>query len=616
MSKKINSKLLISVCLVAVLIICALSMIACNKKNGGSSSSSDVDVVTGETIISIDNITENKTINIPSEYTTISPSASFTWVTTISTPSGREFWIIKDGTTSTVQGSGDILDNFFIYDLLNDRKVYGPFTTYAVAEKDFSPSYTYKYIYTATAQFKQDEIFKYIGQVVDLYGKYLTPSLNGETGTQLKYGNVDVAIFDYYYLDFASRVNISDDISVDAQFGTYTTATFVDSQGATSTQMISLSSYEIQPLDSDALIPTFDAGNKYQEKTPVPGMNGYYYVADRSKNTVFFYNSYASTSPISSLLYDFGDIGVAFDEKNIKGGKVVLYGEASLPANVDDFDYYTTFDLGSNLTFTIKTKNAMYVFDIKSGEMNRILQGFVVDKKFNLFTANNGTLYISVKLNRIFDDKTPSATPRYYVVDTEGNILVSTPDLFDPDRIAVKFSNGGYAYYLEDENHNPTHLYILDKYLNTTTKADYLWTSQNNAFLVTDDSLRIYAVDLSGTIKNTNLNANDFIHLDMVGDYIIAELYDGKLISYAIGNADSRLIFDPATSTDTTMKYISNGVYIKIQEVSTTYTISFINCNGNQIGDSITGLTSSAYNVTLLDTGLIIKVGNNYYYIS
>ena len=614
MTKKINSKLLISICLVAILIVCALSMMACNKNKGNSSNNSDIDVVTGETIISIDNITENKTINIPSEYTVISPNASYVVENIITTNSGREFWIIKDGTTSTVQGTSEVLENYFIYDLLGDKKI-GPFTTYAIASKNYSGGYTYKYIYTATILFKQNEIYKYIGQVMDVYGKFLTTSLNGDSNS-LRTGVQDVAFFGPVYLDFASRVNISDDKSVDAQFGAYTTATFVDSNGVSSTQMISLSNFEIQPLDSDDLIPTFDAGNTYQEKTPVPDMNGYYYVVDRSKNTIFFYNSYASTTPISSLLFDFGDLGMSFDEDCIQGGKVVLYGEAALPATAEDFDYYSTDDLFGALFYTIKTKNAMYVFDIKSGEMNRILQGFVIDKKFNLFTANNGNLYISVKLNKIFDDKTPSATSRYYIADTEGNILVSTPDLFDPARIQVKFSNGGYAYYLEDENHNPTHLYILDKYLNTTTKADYLWTSQNNAFLVTDDSLRIYAVDLSGTIKNTNLNANDFIHLDMVGDYIIAELYDGKLISYAIGNADSRLIFDPATSTDTTMKYISNGVYIKIQEVSTTYTISFINCNGNQIGDSITGLTSSAYNVTLLDTGLIIKVGNNYYYIS
>ena len=110
MTKKINSKLLISLCLVIVLVVCAISMMACNKKKGDSSNSTAVDVVTGETVIAVDNVTENKTVNIPSEYTIISPSASFTKVETITTNSGYEFWIIKDGTTT--YGANDFNTNF------------------------------------------------------------------------------------------------------------------------------------------------------------------------------------------------------------------------------------------------------------------------------------------------------------------------------------------------------------------------------------------------------------------------------------------------------------------------------------------------------------------------
>ena len=614
MTKKINSKLLISLCLVIVLIVCALSMMACNKKKGDSSNSTSVDVVTGETIIAIDNVTENKTVNIPSEYTVITPNASFNKVASITTLSGHEFWIIKDGSTTTVQGTdpAEVLDNYYIYDLLNDKKVYGPFTTYAIATKNYTGGSVYKYIYTATAQYKQSGLYKYIGQVVDVYGNYLSATLNGDSD-YLYYDDATTYFFTNT-LSFNAHVSISNDKATDPAFGEYTTATFVSKQGVSSVQMISLNSYEIQPLDEDLVIPTFDTGNKYQEKTPVPGMSGYFYVIDRSKNTVFFYNSYTSSNPSSSLYFDFGDLGMSFDEDCIMGGKVVLYGEAMLPADSNDFDYYYTDN--SFIPYSVKAKNAMFVFDIKENTLTQILQGYVIDKKFNLFTANNGKLYISVKLNGISEDKIPSAASKYYVVSSDGEILVSTPDLFNPENIVVRFSNGGYAYYMTDEHNNPLHLYILDKYLNTITKADHLWDAQNNAFLVTDESMRVYAVDLAGSIKNTNLNANDFTDMDMVGDYIVGTLNDGKFISYAVGTADYRLIYDPATDTGFDMIYIHRGVYLKRQLVETTYTFTFINCNGNQIGDAITGVTSSTYTPQVLDIGLMVKIGNNYYHIA
>lgn len=612
MTKKINSKLLISLCLVIVLVVCAISMMACNKKKGDSSNNTTVDVITGETVIAVDNVTENKTINIPSEYTIISPSASFTKVETITTNSGYEFWIIKDGTTTTVQNSTEVLDNYFIYDLVNNEKVSQPFTTYAVASKNYTGGYTYKYVYTATVQNKQDGVYKYIGQVLDVFGNYLTTTLNGDSYTCYP-GNASTYVFTDT-LHFNNHVSISSEKSTDPSFGVYTTATFVSKTGISSIQMISLESFEIQPLDEDLVIPTFDTGNKYQEKTPVPGMSGYFYVIDRSKNTVFFYNSYTSSNPSSSLYFDFGDLGMSFDEDCIMGGKVVLYGQAMLPADSNDFDYYYTDN--SFIPYSVKTKNAMFVFDIKTGELTQILKGYVIDKNFKLFTANNGKLYISVKLNGISEDKIPSAASKYYVVSSEGEILVSTPDLFNPDNIVVRFSNGGYAYYMTDEHNNPLHLYILDKYLNTITKADHLWDAQNNAFLVTDESMRVYAVDLAGSIKNTNLNANDFTDIDMVGDYIVGTLNDGKFISYAVGTADYRLIYDPATDTGFDMIYIHRGVYLKRQLVETTYTFTFINCNGNQIGDAITGVTSSTYTPQVLDIGLMVKIGNNYYHIA
>ena len=100
MTKKNNSKLLFSLCLIFVLVICALTMMACNKNKGESKSGTTTEVITGETALSIDGVTENKIVNIPSEYNIITPSASFSKIASIQTESGNEYWIITDGTTS------------------------------------------------------------------------------------------------------------------------------------------------------------------------------------------------------------------------------------------------------------------------------------------------------------------------------------------------------------------------------------------------------------------------------------------------------------------------------------------------------------------------------------
>ena len=618
MTKKINSKLLISLCLVVVLVVCALSMMACNKKKGDTSSSTSLDVVTGETTMAIDGVEEFETINIPQEYSIITPDTKYTKVSQVSNYDGAQYWIVKKtGSQTTVNHLNDsdpaeTLDNYFVYDLINKKEVVGPFTTYYVVSNNIfydGQYYPYSYIYTATVQNRRDYVYKYIGQVYDMLGNYLTPTLTGDSDYCYD-GSIQSVFTNNTELNFDSHVTVGNLVAKDSAFGIYITAEFVDNQGVGKDYMVSLKDWEIQLLDDDTIAPTFDAGNKYLEKKAVPGLDGYYYILDRSKNTIFFYDSYISSSPKTKLVFDFGELSMIFKESCILGGKVFLFGQATLPATANNFDYYLTET--SFIPYSVKVKNSMYVFDVKSGELNQILQGYVIKDNFKLFTANNNKPYMSVELRSISEDKIPSATSKYYVVDSEGNILVSTPELFNVENIVAKFSNGGYGYRLT----GGSHIYILDKYLNTVTKADYITSAQNNAFLASDEAGHVYSMDLTGTIRNTNINKNDYANLNLYGDYIICEQFDGSFISYAIGTATYTTIYDATASTATTCTNTGKGIFIVKEAVDTTYTYKFISCTGRQIGDAITGVATGVYDYIVLDNSALVVINNVYYYIA
>ena len=617
MTKKINSKLLISLCLVVILVVCALSMMACNKKKGDTSSSTSLDVVTGETTMAIDNVAEFETVNIAQDYTIITPDANYSKIAQVSNAYGAQYWIVKKtGSQTTVNHITDsepaeVLDNYFVYDLLNKKEVVGPFTTYYISTSYFNfqgNTYQYSFIYTATVQNRRDYVYKYIGQVYDMLGNYLTPTLTGDS--DYCYDGSNQSVFtNNNELNFDSHVSIGNLVANDAAFGVHITAEFVDNQGVGKYYMVSLENWEIQLLDNDAVAPTFDAGNKYLEKKEVPGLDGYYYIIDRSKNTIFFYDSYMSNKPKTSLFFDFGELTMSFDESYILGGKVFLYGQAVLPSGSSDFDYYQTET--SLIPFSVKAKNAMYVFDIKSGDLNQILKGYVIKENFKLFTANNNKPYLAVELRSI-SDKIPSAASKYYVVDAEGNLLVSTPELFNVSNIVAKFSNGGYGYKLT----NGDHVYILDKYLNTVTKADYITSAQNNAFLASDEAGHVYSMDLTGTIRNTNINKNNFASLVLYGDYIICEKFDGSFISYAIGTESYTSIYDSTASATAACTDTERGVFIIREAVDTTYTYKFISCTGRQIGDAITGVTTSDFDFFVLDNSVLVVINGVYYYIA
>ena len=72
MAKKVNTKLLISLVLVLVLIICAVSMIACNKKKGDETNGgTSVSAVVGTTTMSIDNKEVVSSGVVPTYYTKV-----------------------------------------------------------------------------------------------------------------------------------------------------------------------------------------------------------------------------------------------------------------------------------------------------------------------------------------------------------------------------------------------------------------------------------------------------------------------------------------------------------------------------------------------------------------
>ena len=97
MAKKINTKLLISLVLVIVLVVCAVSMIACNKKkgeetNGGTS----VSPVVGTTTMTIDNVDVKSSGTIPTDYVKVAlDTTKYAYVSEQKIGSGAAYWIIK-----------------------------------------------------------------------------------------------------------------------------------------------------------------------------------------------------------------------------------------------------------------------------------------------------------------------------------------------------------------------------------------------------------------------------------------------------------------------------------------------------------------------------------------
>ena len=604
MTKKINSKLLISICLVAVLVICAFSMIACNKKKGQETNSGTmVSAVTGTTEISVDNVEKIEAKNVFTDYTHVSLDyTKYTKLNEFVLGSGNMFWIIKDNTPKQINSidtynyslynpyEGTIIKTFDAYYYLT-RNYYG---------SGYNKQYTY--LLLATIEYNStDSNYVYTGAAYDLFGNAFTAAQN-ETSASLYTGENSNL---FYSLDIGDDIVIENTLNTDASGNFYINAKFYNETTHTlSNYKIDLDSYEIEPATESASIPTYSVGNKYIEKTEVPGLSGYYYYESKSTNSILFYNNFTASSPTSTLSLDFGQLDVKFDTNYIVGGKVFIYGKATLPEAASDYDY-----LEASIFGTLKGKTVLYVYDIASGTLKQIMKGYGIDEKFVVFSANKKA-FISIEAFGITADKLINPTSMYYVLNGDGDIVVSTPELFDPQKITAKLSNNYYIYDGEDYD------YLLDNCLNVAGYLNNLDIYSDKALVtLSSDNSTAYLVDTAGTIKYV-ANVAEYSSHELFGDYLLATKNNGDMISIKVGEAEPDVIHE---GSDTTVQCLSlgGGIYAKFTVTGATTNILFVNCNNTQIGASINVTTGSSVTGSYVGDNFVVTVtdGNPAFYI-
>ena len=208
----------------------------------------------------------------------------------------------------------------------------------------------------------------------------------------------------------------------------------------------------------------------------------------------------------------------------------------------------------------------LYVYDIASGVLNRILNNYYIDSSYNILQGTDNKVYLSVKLSAI-GNKLKSETTMTYVVDTDGNILVSTPELLSQNNFMLSLNNGSYIY-------NGSHMYLFDKYLNTISRIDNVIDSGNTLFIA-EDAENYYCVDLDNTIKVSNLKISEISSISMYGDALIVEKTDGKSYAYVDGQ-EKLMLEDPEYDSG----YIGYGLWLVDTYVPDTYdhTYQFKTC--------------------------------------
>ena len=572
MAKKVNTKLLISLVLVLVLIICAVSMIACNKKKGDETNGgTSVSAVVGTTTMSIDNKEVVSSGVVPTYYTKV--TLDTTKYTKMNADGNNYFSIVRDETSAT-DVNGTNVYTYYIYDEVNGtfNKSFNYYVTRALyVYGENSGFVVYRYLFIANVSYNStNDNYVYTGGAYDYNGNAMFKEKTNTSNTLFSHGYCS-NLYDFNYSDY---VDIDDSYTTDI-FGnrTFTAKFYNDSTDAIETYIVNIDTYQIEPYSTTAT-PSYAVGNKYIEKTEVPGLSGYYYYESKSTNSILFYNSFTSSAPTSTLSLNFGTLQVKFDTSYIVGGKVFVYGSATLPDAATDYDFCSPSIVG-----TLKGKTALYVYDIASGTLNQILKGYQIDDTFKVFSANNKKAYIAVEVCGISAEKIVNPTSMYYIVDADGNFVVSTPELFDTTKITSKLENGYYIY-------EGTMDYLLDNCLNTVCYLNNLAYKSEKALVTTNaDGTKAYFMDGTGTISYI-ANTADYSYEELFGQYILAAELSGNFVSIKLGESQPKTIYNPVSESGVSCYYLANGVFMKV--TNATNTVMFMTCDNNQIGQSFT----------------------------
>ena len=573
MAKKLDKKLLISLVLVIVLIVCAFSMIACNKKKGNETNDgTSVSPVVGTTTMTIDNVDVKSSGSIPTDYTKVAlDTTKYEYIAQQKIGSGATYWIIKDLTPVTINAT-DVY-TYYLYDAINGSTIKS-FNIYYTAPWSLHGNGGGYYYYLTLASIVYNTTtskYEYTGASYDWTGNQLFKERT-DTYDTLQQGPNSLLLYTFDYNDYR---DLDDELNLATDGTKYFTGKYYDADSDTlSTYKVNLSTYELTPYADTTSTPSYAVGNKYIEKTEVPGLSGYYYYESKSTNSILFYNSFTASAPTSTLSLDFGTLEVKFDTSYIVGGKVFIYGSAVLPEAATDYDFCSPSIVG-----TLKGKTALYVYDIASGSLNQILKGYQIDDKFNVFSANNKKAYIAVEVCGISAEKIVNPTSMYYIVDADGNFVVSTPELFDTTKITSKLENGYYIY-------DGTTDYLLDNCLNTVCYLNNLAYKSEKALVTTNaDGSKAYFMDGTGTISFIATTA-DYSYEELFGQYILATELSGNYVSVKLGESQPKTIYNPVTESGVSCYYLANGVFMKV--TTATNTVMFMTCDNNQIGQSFT----------------------------
>ena len=560
-NSKSVSKILVCVLLVALLVIGTFTLVACNKKKGGSTAPyTSTDPVTGQTVLNLDNVPVQASTTLSESYTDITMDTKY--ISTgdyISAPNGLKIIVVLDSTSTDTNGNV-----YYLYDVYNKR----------IINQDIAFAYYYTNSYMSYGNNYSDRVYYFrVGHKNDTTSSCSAYSID-------LYGNIMAvytgAITSNYQLSYADALNPTYNATkkTDATFGDYIIVTY-KTISETKQYRVSIEDYSREEYTGEVL-PTFAANDKYAERIAVPGLSGYYYYESAATNQILFFNRYNATTAVSVLNLDFGLSLVT--NKVIANGKVFLLTEGTVPNDSTDYDYVEAIGPLEN-----KLQNRFYVFDIPTGAMTRLFAGYIVDNNFKVFTANNNKPYVSVKLKGI-QNYFVCRSYMYYVADADGNLLVSTPNLFDIEDVMIAFISNNQKYYAYDIG---AQTYLLDQNLNTLSTINNVTLAGNNFLVAHDDAAKQYYVfDLNKNIKIASITDDTINDIEVYGDFVLCEEKSGDCVVYNMRdeNTFSNPIVIYQYNNVTTCGYIGNGIF-RIDTLNTNgyYKYQFINAKNTEI---------------------------------
>ncbi len=557
------SRLILSVLLVAMFIVAAFALVACNKKQEETTTGTSTSTlpVTGQTVLNLDNVKAEESVTLATSYEDVTLPAKYTNMGAyLNAPNGLVVLVVYDTESTDTFGN-----DYYLYDVYNKKLISD--ISFAFYDTTNYLHYTGGSLHYFRIAHKNDNSGACSAYSIDLYGNIMRV-YTGPISSQ-------------YQLQSLSYLNPTFDNTLykDATFGEYIVVLY-ETVDASKNYRVSIEDYSREEYTGE-ILPTFSVNDKYAERTAVPGLSGYYYYESAATNQILFFNRYNSTTAVSVLSLDFGLSQVT--HKVIANGKVFLLTKGQVPNSSTDYDYVESIG-----PLEQKLQNRFWVYDIPTGTMTRLFAGYIIDDKFNVFTANNNKPYLAIKAYGI-QNYLVCKSYMYYITDTDGNFLVSTPDLFNVDHVITSIVNSNQRYYAYATYNGSVvdHMYLFGQNLNTLSTIDNV-IAAGNTFLVALDNVasQYYVFDLNKNIKIASLTTDNVKHLYVYGDYVCVEEDTGDFVVYDLRNeatlTNPIVIYEKSNQTSCT--YAGNGIF-RIEQINTNskYTYRYVNAINTEL---------------------------------